>query len=1060
MRVVVDILTPILSADTESVPTATLERARFDEFAIESIWSCSGQGVGRNVEADCTGGGLIQDDHERTVIERFRQTQVQPSPTWAAVVVCVQLGQLVSGGGTAAAAQSSPEPTEPSGFASCTASVSSRPDEYESYLCFYREALRTGQFDEAVGLLEEQRSGSSVAAGAAAGRSDGDLRGGWSALVLGFLVQAESSERALGLYEASATAFGRAGLSRGEVLARANARHLLVRLGDLDAASDQVERAVAAARGTDDGEALARAAILEARHLVELGIDLGRAERALQRASLQLFPGGSASLRRSALFTQGQLDSRLGRHEDAADAYERYLHVLAETGDSFNLANVRFNIGHELMLLAKQDPERVRLAEIISVIERALDEAIVQDAVDAEVRALGLLSELERFQDPERAREMAHRCRSRSEELGRPELIIACAWAEALLPATATEDALAASDRAIATSIDADFDHLLALSRMVRVRLDWQHLEPAEAARRSMTSLAAIEALRSAQVEPMARARWFTNWTHDYRWLVGKLYEEEDPDIALAFEVGERLRARVLLDQVARSSQRPSTAVEPSSREREIGEAIASIQRQLLDPRLESGARDQALRRLEELELEDADQRFRAIEEGRSITLSAETDIASLEDVQIALGPTEALLVYHLGPWKDYLGQFGGGSWLTVVTADTARVVRLPSARDVEAAVPIFEGLFERRDGMELSVGDTLAADVLRPALEPLPSEVDRLIVVPDGVLQRLPLDALTSSPGVRVGESHRVELAPSASVWLRWRQAHLASAGQQAVGARGRRIAGDRALVLADPDFESVLESAAVARERNLVLAEGMTLGRLPHARREGRAIVRRLGRSRGTVLEGGEASEQQFKRLASTGGLDDYGLLHFAAHAVSDTQHPHRSAIVLASDDDTEDGLLQPREIAQLSLHGQLVVLSACRTADGALLRGEGPMSLARVFLEAGASAVIGTRWPLRDDEGEWLFARFYEGLAEGLDVSSALREVKRQAIAAGMPAASWAGLVLIGDGAKKLAIEGTAQRPPRWLSASSLAIATTLVFGASAAVLLVKLASARRG
>ncbi len=61
VRVRIQITTPFVGDVTASRPVATLERGDFDQFAIETIWSCSSPGVGRNVEADCSGGGgLIQ----------------------------------------------------------------------------------------------------------------------------------------------------------------------------------------------------------------------------------------------------------------------------------------------------------------------------------------------------------------------------------------------------------------------------------------------------------------------------------------------------------------------------------------------------------------------------------------------------------------------------------------------------------------------------------------------------------------------------------------------------------------------------------------------------------------------------------------------------------------------------------------------------------------------------------------------------------------------------------------------------------------------------------------
>jgi hypothetical protein len=74
---------------------------------------------------------------------------------------------------------------------------------------------------------------------------------------------------------------------------------------------------------------------------------------------------------------------------------------------------------------------------------------------------------------------------------------------------------------------------------------------------------------------------------------------------------------------------------------------------------------------------------------------------------------------------------------------------------------------------------------------------------------------------------------------------------------------------------------------------------------------------------------------------------------------------------------------------------------------------MSLGRAFFQAGAHGVVASLWPLRDDESAALFGRFYRRLAEGATVGQALHGARREAIAAGEPAAAWAGLVVLGDG-----------------------------------------------
>ena len=226
--------------------------------------------------------------------------------------------------------------------------------------------------------------------------------------------------------------------------------------------------------------------------------------------------------------------------------------------------------------------------------------------------------------------------------------------------------------------------------------------------------------------------------------------------------------------------------------------------------------------------------------------------------------------------------------------------------------------------------------------------------------------------------------------------------------------------LTLADPLLAGGVETEAPSRDATLL--QGLRLGRLPHAREESRAIERHVGGVE--ALIGESASEKALKSR----DLGAYDILHFAAHAVADEAHPERSAVLLAPGDAVEDGLLQVREIEALDLDGRIVVLSACHTAAGVVLSGEGVLSLARAFFEAGAHAVVGSRWPLRDADAAALFDTFYRHLGQGVSLSQALKATQDEARAAGRPASAWAGLVLLGNGDLRPFAGG---RPPtdRW-------------------------------
>lgn len=242
------------------------------------------------------------------------------------------------------------------------------------------------------------------------------------------------------------------------------------------------------------------------------------------------------------------------------------------------------------------------------------------------------------------------------------------------------------------------------------------------------------------------------------------------------------------------------------------------------------------------------------------------------------------------------------------------------------------------------------------------------------------------------MAEQYVVSLAPSAALWLRWRRA---TPGFPAVPV----------LVLADPT-----PAQASSAQRGGAWLSGAQFGALPFARREGEAVLRALGR--GTLLLGADASERALKTV----DLRRYAVLHLAAHAIVDEEKPERSAVVLAPGAPDEDGLLQAREIAALELDGRAVVLAACSSSIGVSLGGEGVMSLARAFFEAGARSVIGGLWSVRDDDTEALMGTFYARLAEGRSVGDAMSLARRDQIAAGKPAAAWASLVVLGDGAFK--------------------------------------------
>jgi CHAT domain-containing protein len=127
----------------------------------------------------------------------------------------------------------------------------------------------------------------------------------------------------------------------------------------------------------------------------------------------------------------------------------------------------------------------------------------------------------------------------------------------------------------------------------------------------------------------------------------------------------------------------------------------------------------------------------------------------------------------------------------------------------------------------------------------------------------------------------------------------------------------------------------------------------------------------------------------------------------------------------------------LGELHLGADLVVLSACRTAGGALIGGEGVQGLTAPLLAAGARAVVATLWPIGDRRTRALVEDLYQNLAAGQTVGKALQGAKLSARARGESAAVWAAFTLVGDPDVRLSLVAPTTRWPIWV-AGGLALA----------------------
>lgn len=857
-------------------------------------------------------------------------------------------------------------------LAECRALLASQPKEKSTALCFYDLALGEADGGPAAEALERL--------------SQEHENLPWLTYYVANLHWRDAALAAR-LYAHVAEEFARDGDLEGEIQSRINRSQRLVALGRNEEARAEAETVYRLAEGSEDRLLRAWGQLTLARQLLHSGRELGRAYDILLRIDPP--PGEQGdSLRRDRLALLGSVSIELGRFAQAERAYREALALAQQRDDQWGRyaeATARYGLARTAYQQLVETPSPARRAEVAQLARETLRAA--QEAGHREVQAYAywLLAQLEPGPESERLLEdclrVARNARLESYCLN------------PLARHRASTDPVAALrmlDRSFALARRTGDEWAEIFVWQERLPVYWEAEDPLRALTLSRKALDSIEELRDRQEHGSpAQAALFSRWSDLYAWLAGRLLKSgEGSDRRVwaskeAFRVDERMRARSLTDWLRRANA-----------------------------------------------------------EYRSATGGG--DFADLEQVQRALGSDEALLSFQVAPWEGPSGRFGGGSWLMTITRHGARAFRLPGRTDIRRAVRLFEGLVEQRDGSEAEPGARLYKKLLAPALSELPPEVKRLVLVPDDALHRLPFAALRpTADGTPLGARYELVRVPSATLWLRWRSEEPATARKPVLVLADPTLNGG---AIRPPEEEDAPSAASAESPGGSQLAQvrgadkgtegqpGTAFGPLTYAREEGRFAMRDLGG--GLFLAGPEATEERLVSL----DLSSFSLIHFAAHAVTDEDRPERSAVLLASDGTGEsgphDGRLESSEIARLKLGGRTVVLASCRSAGGTVLLGEGVMSLARAFFQAGAHGVVASLWPLRDDESAALFRRFYRHLAAGETVAGALHTARQEAIAAGEPAAAWAGLVVLGDGALVPVPGG------RWIRPSASLVAAVVV------------------
>jgi len=405
--------------------------------------------------------------------------------------------------------------------------------------------------------------------------------------------------------------------------------------------------------------------------------------------------------------------------------------------------------------------------------------------------------------------------------------------------------------------------------------------------------------------------------------------------------------------------------------------------------------------RLRDLRLEQTGVQERILRSSPRIASLASPRTLDLAAVRAALDPGTVLLEYAVGPER---------AWLFVVQSASLAgpglsVFRIAVGKKaLREEVEGFRRLLER-PGSDRAALQARARRLYTLLVRPAEGRIRgarRLLVSPDGPLHTLPFAALVHGNRYLI-EWKPIHSALSATVYAEMERSRPAR----------RDLRKERLAAFGDPHYPRSAPGVVADPAVREILQRGWSLRPLPSTRKEVEAIATLY--PQGHAYLGRDATEEKAKSLGP-----ESRLIHFACHGLLDERFPLNSALALTLPEHPtagqDNGLLQAWEIFEsVRLDADLVTLSACDTALGREMGGEGLVGLTRAFQYAGSRSVLASLWGVADYSTAAFMKSFYGYLRGGKTKDEALRAAQIDQIRKKSGSSHpffWAAFQLTGD------------------------------------------------
>jgi CHAT domain-containing protein len=465
-----------------------------------------------------------------------------------------------------------------------------------------------------------------------------------------------------------------------------------------------------------------------------------------------------------------------------------------------------------------------------------------------------------------------------------------------------------------------------------------------------------------------------------------------------ALMTAEQARARALSDFQSLDASGARVTPERAQRRRTLYKELAARRAQLetrLDRSGPADARVVSLRRDIATLRQQLDRANAEIATASSVDSRPVGGGAERKSIDLRAIPTDTAVIEY------WLGANDTVAW--VLTRERMAMVRLGRTSTLNDAARAFHeslrGFGSVPVAERLKRGERLHDLIIRPVAA-LIAEKRELIIAPDGALHYVPFAALRSAAneGSRfLIEAHDVAVTASIGMLLSDR-----SSARMSQATKQMLLVDDPIYDADDPRLSTGKPPTPASKPSIWSLAllrsgeQRGSLPRLPATAREAAAIAALVPKGEVDQLEGFAATKERFLHA----DLGRYRFIHIASHAVADAEIPQLSALILSTLD-REGRALDSRVLAADFLNTRLdadaVVLSACDTALGKDVAGEGLVGLRYVVLARGARSVISSLWQVPDYAAAQIMTRFYTALLRrNLPVIAASSAAMRETIA----------------------------------------------------------------